>query len=149
MNRYQQRDAVLRTMGFSSYAEYLASPLWRSIRARLFKVCDQCPCGKKAEQAHHRTYKRRYLEGRGKIHKFITPICGECHEEIEFEGGEKLSLGWANSKLDAIRDEAESRGIILPRATRIKRKSKKLGDNSSQNGKRQEGMTPHTVLPRQ
>lgn len=139
MNRYAQRDAVLGAMGFQSYGEYLASPLWRRIRARMFKVNKMCPCGKVATQIHHRTYKRRYLEGRGKIHKFLVPICGDCHKLIEFEGSEKLSLGWANAKLDAIREEAEMRGIVLPRKCKLKRKKPEskaltvspLGENGS------------------
>lgn len=125
MNRYQQRDAVLKEMGFASYREYLASALWRRIRARLLKACPVCPCGKTAEQVHHRTYKRRYLEGRGKIHKYLVPICRECHESIEFEGSEKLSLGWANAKLDAIRAAAEAAGFVIPNKYKLKRKQPK------------------------
>lgn len=120
MNRYAQRDEVLRLMGFRSYREYLDSRLWKAIRARVLRACSTCPCGQPATEVHHRTYKRRYLEGRGKIHKFLTPICRQCHQQIEFEGSEKLSLGWANAKLDAIREEAEKKGIILPRKFKTK-----------------------------
>jgi len=123
MNRYKQRDAVLKAMGFDSYSAYLRSPLWKRIRARLFKVCSMCVCGAPATQFHHRTYKRRYMEGRGKIHKYMVPICRKCHQTIEFEGSEKLSLGWANSKLDAIRADAESRGIRVPAKARLKSKT--------------------------
>jgi len=101
VNRYKQRDAVLRDMGYESYDAYLRSPLWKRIRARLLKKCDTCVCGAPATEFHHRSYKRRYLEGRGKIYKFIVPICRQCHAEIEFDDGAKLCLGWANAKLDA------------------------------------------------
>jgi len=121
MNRYEQRNAVLRSMGYESYASYLLSPLWKRIRAKLIKVCAVCVCGQPATEFHHRTYKRRYMEGRGKIHKFIIPVCRKCHGSIEFEGSEKLSLGWANAKLDAIRADAESRGIRMPAKVRIKK----------------------------
>ena len=119
MNRYAQRDAVLLEMGFSSYREYLNSSLWKSIRKRLLKACCVCVCGKPATEFHHRSYKRRYLEGRGKVHKFITPICRECHLKIEFEGSQKMSLGWANARLLEIQADAESRGIKLPRKSRL------------------------------
>jgi hypothetical protein len=120
MNRYAQRDSVLKAMGYASYAEYLASPLWQGIRARLLKVCSQCPCGAAATEIHHRTYKRRYMEGRGKVHKFMTPVCRACHQRIEFDGDGKTPLGQANRLLDEIRLEAESRGIRMPRQTRLK-----------------------------
>lgn len=119
MNRYSQRDAVLRDMGFSSYPDYLASGLWAGIRNRLFEVCSTCVCGNKATQVHHRTYKRRYMEGRGKIHKFLTPVCSACHARIEFDRDGKTPLGVANRRLDEIRVEAESRGIKMPFKTRL------------------------------
>ena len=122
MNRYKQRDDVLRSMGFASYAAYLASPLWKRIRARLFKVCDKCVCGAPATQFHHKTYKRKYMKGRGKIHKYIVPLCRECHKAIEFDGSQKKSLGWANNKLDMIRADAESRGIRMPAKAKLKSK---------------------------
>lgn len=31
-NPYAQRDAILKTMGFGCYADYLASKLWTGIR---------------------------------------------------------------------------------------------------------------------
>ena len=125
MNRYQQRDDVLKTIGFASYREYLASPLWQSIRRRLFAVCKICPCGNEATEFHHRTYKKRYLLGRGKIHKFITPICRDCHQRIEFDGERKVALGWANSRLDEIIEESEQRGIKRPTKCRTRRNKKK------------------------
>ena len=122
MNRYAQRDAVLREMGFANYDEYLRSPLWAKIKRRLLKVCDRCPCGAPATEFHHRSYKRRYLEGRGKVTKFIVPICRRHHEHIEFDELGKTPLGQANRRLDEIRAAAEARGIIMPRKTRLKKK---------------------------
>lgn len=114
MNRYQQRESVLKSMGFATYADYLQSPLWAKVRRRLFKRCSTCPCGKPATEAHHMSYKRRYLEGRGKIHKFIVPVCRACHQRIEFDAGGKTALGHANRILHEIRAEAEARGVRLP-----------------------------------
>jgi len=115
MNRYHQRDQVLAKIGFTSYREYLSSPLWASIRTRLFRVCSTCPCGAKATQIHHRTYKERYMLGRGKIHKFLVPVCETCHKKIEFAGDAKRSLGGANNALDEIIEKGIASGVKRPR----------------------------------
>jgi hypothetical protein len=125
MNRYKQRDEVLAKMGYASYQAYLASPLWAMVRRRLFAICDRCPCGEPATEAHHMSYKRKYLEGRGKYYKYITPVCRKCHESIEFDERGKTPLGWANHRLQDIREDAESRGIKMPYKTRMRRRSAK------------------------
>lgn len=116
VNRYAQRDAVLLQMGFANYQEYLASPLWARIRARVMKACDGlCICGKEATEIHHRSYKRRYMEGKGKINSFLTAICRECHDFIEFdEAGNKVPLGFANSRLDQLITDAVGAGVHRP-----------------------------------
>jgi hypothetical protein len=99
---YSGRDDWLRLMGFQSYREYLASPLWSEVRKRVFyfkgRICYLC--GKAATQVHHTRYHKNDLSGR-KL-KFLFPICGECHSEIEFdidgEGRKKLTLRGANFK---------------------------------------------------
>ena len=127
MNRYEQRDSVLKKMGFPSYESYRRSNLWKRIRARLLKGCPICPCGNEATEIHHRTYKRRYMEGRGRITKFLVPICRLCHAWIEFDDGYKTSLGKANAKLDQIRENAEAKGIRVPSKYRMyKKKCRKL-----------------------
>lgn len=125
MNSYEQRDKILLDMGFTSYAEYLESKLWARIRRRVYKVCQKCPCGKDATEIHHRSYKRQFLQGRGKIFQFLTPVCRECHEHIEFDGERKTSLDEANSRLDKIREKAEAKKIRMPPQTRTKPKKKK------------------------
>ena len=116
MNRYKQRDDVLLQMGYSSYGDYLQSPLWARIRARVMQGCrGLCICGKPATEIHHRTYKRRYMEGRGKVTTFLTAICRECHEFIEFdEGGNKVSLGLANTRLEKLSQDADAAGAHRP-----------------------------------
>lgn len=116
MNRYAQRDSVLRQMGY----DYLASPLWASIRRRIFRVCDICPCGDRATEIHHRTYKRRYLEGRGKIHQFLVPVCRSCHQRIEVDDGGKTPLGKANRLLDEITMVGLDHGVVRPRKCWLK-----------------------------
>ena len=121
MNRYAQRDAVLKQIGFESYSDYRKSPLYARIRARVFKQWDTCVCGKPATQIHHMSYKRRYLEGRGKIHKFLVPLCDECHKTIEFDYQGKCPLGWANRRLDNLRLEYLNKGIPQAKSRRKRR----------------------------
>ena len=54
--------------------------------------------------------------GRGKIHKYLVPVCESCHKSIEFIDGRKTSLGEANRLLDAI----IAVGIERPRKCRLK-----------------------------
>jgi CDGSH-type Zn-finger protein len=95
---YEERDKALLDMGFSSYADYLNSPLWNRIRRKVYakrgKACSLC--GDVASELHHNRYARVDLEGRclSEIH----PICRGCHEAIEFNGGKKNSLSDARAK---------------------------------------------------
>jgi len=114
INRYKQRDEVLKSIGFSSYKEYLASNLWKSIRARVLREFSTCQCGKPATQVHHRSYKKRYLLGRGKLRLAMKPICEDCHKQIEFDGDQKTSLGRANAKLADIAKAAKESGVVIP-----------------------------------
>jgi len=85
MNTYGDRNRVLLSMGFSSYQEYLLSPLWASIRERALiehgSICRLC--GEKATQFHHLGYGRDVLAGRT-LHQLV-PLCSPCHERVEFE----------------------------------------------------------------
>lgn len=85
---YKERNQFLREMGFSSYREYLASPLWAKIRARVPGY--RCyRCGEPASQVHHRYYCKRNLSGEtiAGLHK----VCRRCHELLEFDAnGSKL-----------------------------------------------------------
>ena len=54
MTAYSQRDHILKKMGYNSYSQYLASPLWRCIRSRVLAGGPDCyACPAKANQAHH------------------------------------------------------------------------------------------------
>ena len=99
MNAYQKRDAILREIGFSSYADYLRSPLWASIRKDVLErdhhLCRGC--GHRAWQVHHREYSSGALDG-SDISE-LEAICGPCHRKIEFRYKRKNGLGRANAKL--------------------------------------------------
>lgn len=100
---YGRRDEILREMGYASYREYLASPLWAKIRRRVFGRDEgKCRlCGKRGEQVHHQSYDARTLKG--KILKRLLLLCKACHEAVEVDG-----LGRKRSAREAVA-EAKAR----------------------------------------
>jgi len=96
---YEQRDAVLRAMGFPSYRAYRQSGMW--IRIREKQLADQpwCTgCGRKASQVHHLRYDKQTLQGRRPSN--LVSVCGHCHFSSEFDSiGTKLSIDEANKRL--------------------------------------------------
>lgn len=105
MTHYIRRAQVLRKMGFASYAEYLKSPLWASVREKVFAAkgrrCFLCT-QRQATQIHHSRYQR--LDMLGKRLKDLFPLCGECHREIEFdELGQKLPVPFMRQAFKAAR----------------------------------------------
>jgi hypothetical protein len=101
---YRERNLNLRAMGFASYKEYLRSDLWRSIRARVLEAHPDCfACGGTATQVHHRTYRKKDLEGRD-LRKLFA-VCASCHERCEFRDGdgEKLNPVQSTAKLKMAR----------------------------------------------
>lgn len=75
--------ALLQSLGFDSYSAYLASPLWRSIRRRVYeakgRVCLACEINA-ADDIHHDRYDRDTLMGRTLKH--LRPLCRHCHEVV-------------------------------------------------------------------
>lgn len=101
---YARRNATLRGMGYTSYADYLASPLWKSIRKRVLSKakykCHICRGG--ATQVHHRSYSRDTLEGRWLSH--MNAICRDCHRSGELDDiGKKVPLRLVNKRLTVLR----------------------------------------------
>ena len=90
---YNQRNIRLKAMGYETYADYLASDLWRSIRQRVFALYgDVCRlCQQLAEHVHHLGYGKHVLAGISLTQ--LVPLCGKCHREVEFDGtGRKRTL---------------------------------------------------------
>lgn len=89
---YQQRDVIIRFMGYSNYNDYLQSDLWRHIRRRVFgykgNLC--WLCRRKADHVHHHRYTIQNL--RGRRFRDLYPICVVCHEIVEFDEGTKRPL---------------------------------------------------------
>jgi len=90
---YRHRDALLKSMGFQSYAEYLDSETWRVVRAEFLKNNYRCTfCKQPAEQVHHAKYTAENLTGVSK--DFLHAVCGHCHAAIEIEpDGSKRNPG--------------------------------------------------------
>lgn len=100
----KQRNHVLVLLGFPSYAAYLASELWGSIRDRVFangNTSCACGCGRAATVVHHKHYSEANLLG-VTLHGLL-PMHRDCHHGIEFEEGRKSSLARANKELKARR----------------------------------------------
>lgn len=89
---YNGRLKSLLELGFSSYEEYLASELWAGIRRRVLDrdkgVCRLCKGP--ANQVHHLWY--GYSDLIGKKLSNLKSICNDCHQDVEFEDGKKVSV---------------------------------------------------------
>lgn len=87
---YKKRDDILNGMGYTSYAAYLESDLWRRIRSRVLLAGDECECcPEPATQLHHLSYDRPVLLGADV--RSLVRICGDCHHRLEFDdkGGKR------------------------------------------------------------
>lgn len=95
---YVKRNEKLAAMGFESYAEYLASPLWKAIREAKIAVDPNCEiCNEKADHVHHLSYKPSVLRGQKRY--WLVSVCKKCHHKIEFtRGGKKRSFSAALTK---------------------------------------------------
>lgn len=95
---YQERDAILRSLGFGSYKEYLRSMLWQVIRQRVLAASPACyGCGNPAKQVHHTRYTVDVLAGHDD--STLRSVCGGCHKTAEFWFGRKQHLTVANDNL--------------------------------------------------
>ena len=103
---YEQRDALLRQMGFPSYDAYLKSELWQFSRAQILghdsdeKACQVCSA-KRGLVAHHYDYSLPTLVG-----QFLNGwpqlfwLCDNCHRTVEFDRDRKVSVDEAQKRLD-------------------------------------------------
>lgn len=94
---YRSRDALLRHLGFKSYAAYLRSPLWKSIKAAIpGKRCCIPGCPNPSVDLHHLHYERWILDGTAPIEvlrEVIVHLCRSCHIRVEFSAaGNKLPM---------------------------------------------------------
>ena len=97
---YTRRRSVLVAMGFDSYAEYLRSDLWKTIRKTVLKRDRfRCRCCRgKATEAHHREYTEESLSGLDT--STIVSVCRACHVSSEFDGIKKVPVSIANNRMN-------------------------------------------------
>lgn len=121
---YGNRNAALTVMGYSSYDEYLSSPLWREIRDKIrARDHGKCrACGGNGSEVHHRAYYLQVLEG--KALGELVLLCETCHGLIEFDGKVKCTFDESRRRTDAL-----LKSLPLPRSSRAKHKKKRKKRN--------------------
>lgn len=100
------RQASLSFLGFTSYEAYLTSPLWQTIRSRVFAAKGPlCVCERPASQVHHMAYSLDVMSGHNL--EPLIPICRGCHRRIHRRGrsGPAPTLNEANRRLADCRDK--------------------------------------------
>lgn len=116
---YSRRNRIITRMGYADYAAYLDSPLWATIRQRVFVRDGRCcaGCGGRATQVHHRDYDANTMAG--DTITGLLSVCHDCHEEAEMTpAGEKQSPSEANAHLDRLASLGRTRQIELRRQRR-------------------------------
>lgn len=100
---YEERNAIVRQLGFRNYRDYLNGDLWARIRGGVLNRAKfKCSCcGNEANQVHHQKYTRENLSGASI--KFMVAICGTCHNGIEFGGKGKATVDLASRRLDLVK----------------------------------------------
>jgi len=106
---YKHRNDILRSMGFSSYAEYLKSDLWHSISKDFLEGKRCVACDAKATIIHHVCYTENGLLGEDTRH--MLPCCKACHVWSHFYKGEHLNPLEAASRLDALAEDRKVLGV--------------------------------------
>lgn len=103
---YGSRNHTLKKLGFDTYKDYLKSNLWKKIRTKIMTRANHtCEiCHSKATEVHHSRYHRNDLLG--KTLKFLHVLCGDCHYNVEFKKGRKLSLKEAVEKQKGLTKKA-------------------------------------------
>jgi hypothetical protein len=81
---YGSRAINLKELGFEDYAQYLASPLWASIRCKaMLSYGYKCRlCSGPATEVHHLSYDLDTL--RSLKRKNLVALCRACHTSVEF-----------------------------------------------------------------
>lgn len=119
---YAERNVILKSIGFDSYADYLKSDLWRDISARVLskgRRCWVCKRRRSAREAHHDIYTRRNLLG--ETLAGIYPVCHICHLAIEFQGKHKRDLLAARAECRRLRKWKKWPSIVARRIAKKRR----------------------------
>ncbi len=123
---YEERNAILRSIGFEDYRSYLASDLWAGISKRVLssgRRCWVCRRRKSATQCHHDVYTRRNLLG--ETLEGIYPACAICHPALEFKGKTKRSLIEARAECRRLRNWKKWPKIVARKLKGYRRRRRK------------------------
>lgn len=90
------RQKVLKQLGFATYGDYLASPLWKGIRIRVLararyacQICSKPGRYHRAVEIHHQSYDLDTMQGT--TLDYLVALCHRCHRRLEFKGKGKRS----------------------------------------------------------
>lgn len=90
----EARNAALRAIGFSSFAEYSKSQLWKVIRREILlrdaKCCRMRGCRNKADGISFLSYRQETLLGESPASLLST--CKDCRRRIALDGEERRSM---------------------------------------------------------
>lgn len=107
---YSMRAESLKLLGFTSYKQYLSSPLWSKVKVEVLKKSQHCfRCHRIAKTLHHASYDVETMAGRD--HSRLFSICMGCHKRAEINSNnEKKTLLSANKTLGLIGDDDQWTG---------------------------------------
>lgn len=110
---YESRQVALNELGFTSYKAYLESALWRRVRSKVYAVKgNYCYlCNEPANAVHHNRYHKNDLTG--KTLRNLFPICGKCHESIEFSKRKHKKMPLHHAKAEFIRNSNHLSSLLL------------------------------------
>lgn len=118
---YIHRQRALAKLGFNSYRDYLASPIWEIIRKEILKrdyaQCQSkyCKTPKTVKQVHHLSYRMAVLLGLDTT--ALVTLCIPCHEGVEFsKGGRRLSPRPVQGKTKKVLKRARNNQVLVAKA---------------------------------
>lgn len=117
----------LKLLGFATYDDYLASPLWAANKERWYRQHTKRPqchvCAKRSKlHLHHCTYERLGAEAAGDL----VILCAGCHMKVHaFVKAGECKLLTAHTYLKSLRGA----GIVKAKPTRVVR-AKRSGRRS-------------------
>jgi len=99
---YRRRDKLLHELGYASYTDYLRSPTWRKVSARVMqRVQGRCEiCGEPASEVHHLKYSEEVILRHKHKLRHLIAICRNCHRDGEFDSSGKVSRVEANQRMN-------------------------------------------------
>ena len=124
MQLYEDRNTLLRSIGYTDYAHYLGSELWKGLRAVVLAASPHCPCGRPATQVHHQDYAHATLTGEDL--STLLAVCARCHKKIELtRKGKKRSPAEVQERCDNLIREGNDPVVSSKPAKRVTKHPKR------------------------